>query len=500
MKRREFLGAVTGAVVLGHSSLMRADSVRDDGHGAQLAKADTPGSYIFPKDFFWGSATASYQVEGAWNAGGKEESVWDRFCHTPGRVKGGDTGDIACDQFHRYPEDIDIMRRLHLRSYRFSISWPRVQFSSTGKPNQAGLDHYDRFTDALLAAGIRPLCTLYHWDLPQLLQDRGGWLNRDLASYFADYAGIVSRQLGDRIAQWAVFNEPWIFTYLGYASGSHPPGARNYEHYLRAAHTVNLAQAMATRTIRAQSSSAKIGSAYNMAPAVPVSASFADADAAKRYHQFNNLYFLEASMHGRYPALLSTDRALTAMGFRAGDERLMEAPLDWIGINYYKRTMVQDQSVSGDSLSSRVTASIGTEGWLTHCGWEVWPQGLYDIVMRISREYPGIPIEITENGCAYSDSPEVGSAARIRDDRRILYYREHLIALASAIRDGADVRGYHAWSLLDNLEWQEGYGQRFGLVYVDFPTQARVVKDSGNWYGRVAAANKVDSVGESISA
>jgi len=347
-------------------------------------------------------------------------------------------------------------------------------------------------TDALVAACIRPLCTLFHWDLPQTLQDRGGWLNRDLASRFADYAAIVVKRLGDRITQWAVFNEPWIFTYLGYAGGTHPPATRNYEHYLRAAHTVNLAQAQATRAMRAQSSVAKIGSAYNMAPAVPRSGTQADNDAAKRLHQFNNVYFLEASMHGRYPAPLSSDRALAAMGFQAGDERLMQAPVDWIGINFYKRTIVEDAPSNAETLSSRVTASIGTEGWLTHNGWEVWPDGLYDITMQIAREYPGIPIEITENGCAYSDAPEIGSAPEVHDVRRIRYYREHLVALARAIRDGADVRGYHAWSLLDNLEWQEGYGQRFGLVYVDFPTQRRVIKDSGLWYGRVAATNTVD--------
>lgn len=493
MKRREFLGNLTGAVVLGRAGLLYPAGIREAISDGNASQTQTAGSYTFPKDFFWGTATASYQVEGAWNVDGKEESIWDRFCHTPGRVKGGDNGDVACDHFHSYIDDIEIMRRLHQRSYRFSIAWPRIQFSSNGAVNQAGLDHYERVTDALLAAGIRPLCTLYHWDLPQLLLDRGGWLNRDLASRFADYAAIVAKRLGDRITQWAVFNEPWIFTYLGYASGSHPPGSKNFEHYLRAAHTVNLAQAMATRAIRAQTSLARIGSAYNMAPAVPRSATQVDADAADRYHHSNNVYFLEASMHGRYPAFLSGDRALAAMDFHTGDERLMQAPVDWIGINYYKRTIVEDASSNATSLSPRDNASIGTEGWLTHNGWEVWPDGLYDITMQISREYPGIPIEITENGCAYSDAPEIGAVPQVHDKRRIRYYHDHLLALGRAIRDGADVRGYHAWSLLDNLEWQDGYSQRFGLVYVDFPTQRRVIKDSGLWYGRVAEANKLDA-------
>lgn len=445
----------------------------------------------FPAGFLWGTATASYQVEGAWQEDGKAESIWDKFSHAPGHIKGGDSGDIACDQYHRYHEDIAIMRQLHQKSYRFSIAWPRIR-TDAGAVNFKGLDHYDRLTDALLKAGISPLCTLYHWDLPQSLQDKGGWLNRDLADHFVEYAALIVKRLGDRIKRWAVFNEPWIFTYLGYAAGIAPPARSSYEDYLRAAHTVCLAYGLAGRAIRSLSATAQIGSAYNMAPAVPRSASAADAEAAERYHHYNNVYFLEAALHGRYPEALTTDKARAAMGFRAGDAELMRGPVDWIGINYYKRAIVQDVAAQLPTLESRVKTSIGSQGWLTDNGWEVWPDGLYDITVKIAREYPALPIEITENGCAYSDGPSLSDPDEVQDMRRAQYYYRHLLALCRAIDDGASVRGYHAWSLLDNFEWQEGYSQRFGLVYVDYPTQKRILKKSALWYGRVAELNAVE--------
>lgn len=457
------------------------------------SKPDPGSSSSFPKGFLWGSATASYQVEGAWNVDGKEESIWDRFTHTPGRSKGGDNGDVACDQYHRFREDVGILKQLHQGSYRFSMSWPRIQSSLTGAPNHAGLDYYDRLTDALLEAGIRPLCTLYHWDLPQPLLEKGGWLNRDISGWFASYVEIVAKRFSDRITNWAVFNEPWIFLYLGYAGGNHPPGGHSFTDYLRAAHIANLTHAQAVVVLRSHSKKNSVGSAYNMAPANPITNSQADRDAAARYHATNNVYFLEAAMKGRYPSFMNTDQVLAQMGYRDGDDKRMTAPVDWIGINYYKRVMVKDGRPNTELHIPTADGSMGTEGWTTHGGWEIWPQGLYDIVTQISREYPGIPIEITENGCCYLDAPEPGAVPRVRDDRRIHYYRGHLQALSRAIRDGANVRAYHAWSLLDNLEWQEGYSQRFGLVYVDFPTGRRVIKDSGYWYGKVAATGIVEA-------
>jgi beta-glucosidase len=448
----------------------------------------------FPKGFLWGSATASYQVEGAWNLDGKGESIWDRFSHTQGRIKGGWTGDIACDDYHRYPEDIGIMKQMNLKSYRYSIAWPRIQPSGQGAPNAKGLDYYKRLTDAVLAAGMRPLCTLYHWDLPQSLEDKGGWPNRDTASRFAEYVDIVVRALGDRIQTWAIFNEPWVFTYLGYGQLIHAPGKNNFDLFLKAAHTVNLAQGDAFRAIKAIAPQAKVGSAFSMAPVTPLTSSPADAAAASRYDAFNNVWFLETALRGRYPEAFVHGTPFEAMGFQNGDDKRMTASLDWIGVNYYFRKIVSALPNPAPAKPSYAAMGFdavdGREGPITENGWEVYPRGIYDIVMRVAKAYKR-PIEITENGCSYGDYPD--ARGRVADDRRIHFYREHLKELARAIHAGADVRGYHAWSILDNFEWAEGYTQRFGMVYIDFPTQRRFIKDSGKWYSRVAASNLLDA-------
>lgn len=476
--RRDFLTTsmgIIGAGLLASRTANAADAPVSAGGAATAAQ--------FPQGFLWGTATASYQIEGAWKEDGKGESVWDRFSHTAGKVKGGDTGDIACDSYHRYLDDIAIMRALNQKSCRFSISWPRVQPMGTGAVNQKGLDFYSRYVDALLAAGIRPSCTLYHWDLPQALQDRGGWPNRDMAGWFTDYAEIVTKALGDRITTWAIFNEPYVFTYCGYGIGVHAPGIADMGQYLRAAHVANLAQGDAFRAMKALSPKAQIGGAYNMSPAIPASDAHADRAAAERMHAINNVFFIEPALKGAYPKAFAP---LKEMAFKAGDETRMRAALDWIGINYYFRMKV---SHDAKSVPFHYQASIPREAPITHLGWEIWPQGLYDVVMRTARDYR-LPIEITENGCSYLDAP--GGDGVVLDSRRIDYFRSHLSELARAIADGAPVRGYHAWSLLDNFEWGEGYSQRFGMVYVDFRDQRRVVKDSGRWYGRVAAANQVD--------
>ena len=455
-------------------------------------------------------ATAAYQVEGAWNEDGKGESIWDRFAHTVGKIKGGATGDAACDAYHRYPQDMAMMQRLHQKSYRFSIAWARIQPGGTGAPNQKGLDHYSRMVDAVLAVGMRPFCTLYHWDLPQGLEDRGGWPNRDLAGYFADYAGILAKNLGDRITVWAPFNMPWSFTYLGYGVGVFPPGRSNYGDFLKAAHTVSLAQGEALRAIKAASSKATVGSAYGMAPAYPKTDSEADRAAAARYHASNNVYFLEAAMTGHYPKAFAEEIPDELMGYKAGDDKIMKAPWDWVGFHYYTRRIVSDagpvagggnasfgteiemDSSGGRDPFTRFHAVMPTEGPLTDAGLEIWPRGIYDLVMQITREYNSPVIEITESGCSYLDTPYDNANGSVPDARRISFFRDELAELARAVSDGAKVRAFHAWSMLDNFEWADGYSQRYGLTYVDYRDQKRTVKDSGLWYGRVAAANRLD--------
>ena len=505
MNRRQFINrsiAAVGGAFLPISGLP-----------GQIPGAVSPTSIAsarFPKDFLWGMATASYQVEGAWNEDGKGESIWDRFSHTVGKVRGAATGDVACDQYHLYRQDIALLKRLNQKSYRFSISWPRIQPSGTGTANQKGIDHYSRLVDAVLEAGLRPFCTLYHWDLPQGLEDRGGWPNRDLAGYFAEYAGILAKNLGDRITVWAPFNMPWSFTYLGYGVGVFPPGRSSYGDFLKAMHTVSLAQGEGLRAIKAASSKATVGSAYGMAPAYPKTDSEADRAATARYHAMNNVFFLEAAMNGRYPKAFVGEIPYEAMGYRPGDDKIMKAPLDWVGFHYYTRRIVSDASgashaggasfgteIEGETSGgrdpyTRFHAVMPTEGPLTEAGLEVWPKGIYDLVMQISREYNHPIIEMTESGCSYLDSPFERDGGRVPDVRRVSFFRDELAELARAISAGANVRSFHAWSLIDNFEWADGYSQRYGLIYVDYRDQKRTIKDSGYWYGRVAGSNRLD--------
>jgi beta-glucosidase len=512
MDRRKFLRnslvAGTGALLakrgLGANAFSPQEQVPGEIGSDQIDKAR------FPSGFIWGMASAAYQVEGAWNADGKGESNWDHFAHTVGKIKGGANGDVACDQYHRYKEDVAILKRLNQKSYRFSTSWSRVQPSGTGAVNQKGIDYYSRLVDALLEAGIRPFCTIYHWDLPQALEERGGWPNRDLAGYYADFAGILAKNLGDRITTWAPFNMPWTFTYYGYGVGVFPPGKASFELFLKAAHTVNLAQGEAFRAIKAASSKATVGSAYGMAPAYPKTDSEADRAATARYHAMNNLYFLNPATHGEYPKAFVGETPYEAMGYKPGDDKIMKIPLDWVGFHYYTRRIVSNGSggsqagggghfgteIEGEGGSAsrdpltQIHVEMPTEGPLTEAGLEIWPRGIYDLVTQISREYNHPIIEISENGCCYLDGPD--ETGRVPDTRRIAFHREILAELARAIADGARVRAYHAWSLVDNFEWSDGYTQRYGLTYVDFRNQKRTVKDSGLWYGRVAAANRLD--------
>ncbi len=447
----------------------------------------------FPKGFFWGTATAAYQIEGAWNEDGKGESIWDRFAHTPGKIKNGDTGDVACDSYHRWRDDLAMMRAMNLTSYRFSISWPRIQPSGTGQANSKGLDYYSRVVDALLEAHIRPFVTIYHWDLPRALDDAGGWTNRDTVGRFADYAQRMAQGLGDRVSDWILFNEPAAFVDLGYLEGTHAPGHKSLLDFLRATHVVNLAQGEGFRALKAVRPTARVGTAFSMSPCEPASDSDDDKLAAERAHAITNTWFLEPALHGRYPEAL-TFLPETAMGVKSGDMEKTLAPLDFIGINLYYRTIASAPSAVERAAHAQdwlfpVKMESGHEGPKTDLGWEVWPKALYDMVMRVTRDFNRPVIEITESGCAYNDRPDANGV--IRDSRRVAYHREYLAALARSIVEGADVRGYHAWTLMDNFEWAEGFSQRFGLAYTDFKTQQRTIKDSGRWYANVAGENRV---------
>ena len=450
-------------------------------------------SAVFPAGFLWGAATAAYQVEGAWNEDGKGESIWDRFAHQAGNIKNGDTGDVACDSYHRYKDDIALLKQLNLKSYRFSISWPRIQPSGRGPVNAKGLDYYKRLTDAILEAQIRPLPTLYHWDLPQPLEDAGGWPVRDTAARFAEYAAILGKALGDRMENWAIFNEPKTFTGVGYWNGRHAPGRRDWHAFLRATHTVNLAQGEAFRALRAANGRLKLGSAFDVAPMFPASSAYADLAAAERWHRFQNLWFVTTALRGHYPeGVLPPDHQVELLGFRDGDDKLMRAPLDFMGLNYYSPWVVKDVT-GGDAPDLGVSGQWATAPVAspkTDIGWDIYPEGFYQILVRMAREAGSVPIEITENGASYNTAPD--ASGQVHDSARIAYLRSHLAAMAKAMRAGVPVRGYHCWSLMDNFEWAEGYTQRFGLVHVDFAHgQRRALKDSGRWYAKVAAANRL---------
>jgi beta-glucosidase len=441
----------------------------------------------FPADFSWGTATASYQVEGAWNENGKGESIWDRFSHTDGKIRTGETGDVACDQYHRYKEDVALMKALGLRGYRFSISWSRVFPDGKGAVNQKGLDYYSRLVDELLANDVMPFPTLYHWDLPQALQDDGGWANRDIVEHFAAYAGVVTDALGDRVKKWMVFNEPWVFTFLGYLFGIHAPGIRDSTMGLRSTHIVNLAHGAALKSMRATGKPEAIGTAYSMSSTYPASDSPEDVAAAERQHAFSNDWFLKPIVHGEYPhAYVEQDKVLARMDIRPGDMEAMRSKLDFIGVNLYQRGIVanapQDRNVGARQVPG--------PGPRTDFNWEVWPAAIYRMLMRVTKDYDRPPIYVTENGCSYGDRP--GADGRVRDQRRIDFLDGYIGQVGRALTEGADVRGYYLWSLMDNFEWAEGYAQRFGIIDVDFDgSGTRTIKDSGYWYRDLIKAGEL---------
>lgn len=429
----------------------------------------------FPKDFVWGAATASYQIEGAWNEDGKGESIWDRFSHTPGKIENGDTGDVACDHYHRWREDVALMRQLGLRAYRFSMAWTRILPTGRGVVNQRGLDFYSRLVDELLAANITPYITLYHWDLPQALE--GGWLNRDTAGYFADYAAVVVRRLGDRVRNWITLNEPWVAAFIGYREGRHAPGITDEKLAYQAAHHLLIAHGLGMQAIRAIAPQANAGIVLDMFPTEAGTDAPQDQAIAARAWQMGTGWFIEPVLCGNYPT--ETWQALgdNAPRVLPGDFALIAQHMDFLGVNYYSRHLIQN--------GVRVHPVPGSE--YTEMGWEVHAPALGRLLRRLQRTYRLPPIYITENGAAFRD--EVSADGRVHDPRRINYVREHLRELHSAIQEGVDVRGYFVWSLLDNFEWAFGFSKRFGIVYVDFATQQRLIKDSGEWYANVIAQN-----------
>jgi beta-glucosidase len=444
----------------------------------------------FPAGFRWGVATASYQIEGAVAEDGRGPSIWDTFSHTPGRIEDGSDGDVACDHYHRYREDVALIAELGLRDYRFSVAWPRVQPPGSGPVNAAGLDFYDRLVDELLAHGIRPLATLYHWDLPQPLQDAGGWAARDTAARFADYAALVVARLGDRVPAFSTLNEPWCAAFLGHASGVHAPGIADPATAFAAAHHLLLAHGLAAPAIRAAApGDVQVSITLNPANARPASARDADVRAARLAQLAANEIFLDPLLRGRLPdELVDATRSFCDWSFvRDGDLDTVAAPLDFLGINYYFPHTI-GTAASADPWPGLPGIYVQpAPPPHTGMGWSVDPASMTELLVRLGRDYPDVPIMITENGSAYPDV--VSADGAVHDAERCDYLRAHVGAVADAIAAGVDIRGYYAWSLLDNFEWARGLTQRFGLVRVDYATQARTVKDSGLLYGQIAAAN-----------
>jgi beta-glucosidase len=451
---------------------------------------------VFPEGFLWGAATAAYQVEGSTTVDGRGMSIWDTFAHTPGKVLGGDTGDVAADHFRQFRADIAIMAELGLSAYRFSVSWPRVQPAGRGPGNRPGLDHYERLVDELLAHGIRPVLTLYHWDLPQELEDAGGWGARDTAARFADYATLTAERLGDRVPLWTTLNEPWCAAFLGYASGEHAPGHTDPALALRAAHHLLLAHGQATQALRSVlPGDAQVSISLNPFAVLPAARTQQATDAARRIDGLGTRLFLDPLLRGEYPDDVQRDTAaLTDWSFVLdGDEKTIAAPIDLLGVNYYTTSVVDGGGEPTGRPSPWPACDdvrfVAMPGPATAMGWTIDAGGLRTLLRRVHRDYGGIPQMITENGAAFDDQLTDGA---VRDPERIAYLREHLAVVREAIEDGIDLRGYFVWSLLDNFEWSFGYSKRFGIVHVDYATQRRVWKDSAHWYREVIRANGIE--------
>lgn len=453
-----------------------------------MNKIDNMKEKSFPRDFLWGVAASAYQIEGAWNEDGKGESIWDRYVHTPGKVLNGDTGDVACDHYHLYMDDIKLMKTLGVNAYRLSISWPRILPSGRGSINQAGLDFYSKLVDALLDVNILPFITLHHWDLPQALQEQGGWTSRSTAEAFVEYSDIVTRHLGDRVDHWVTHNEPSVMSLNGHLYGLQAPGIKNKSLALKASHHLLLSHGWATQVIRQNSSNSLIGIVVNINRSLPASPSQADHEANRLGDGLWIRWYMDPLFGRHYPADIVHDAiedgSLPQEGMtfvKEGDLTAISAPIDFIGLNYYTRFLSRSDKIpESENLPPVVFQSPRNNQSWTEMGWEIYPEGLYEILSWLFYEYHVKAIYITENGCSFSDSPD--AEGRIRDHRRINYLKDHISAVQKALLNNIPVKGYFVWSLFDNFEWSLGYSQRFGLVWVDHDTQERIFKDSAYWY------------------
>jgi beta-glucosidase len=438
----------------------------------------------FPQDFVFGAATSSYQIEGAVHQDGRGASIWDTFSHTANKTKNGENGDIACDHYNRYADDVKIMQGIGLGAYRFSIAWSRILPDGTGRIEPRGLAFYDRLVDALLAAGIQPFATLYHWDLPQALQERGGWASRESIEWFQEYAHTITKHLGDRVRYWSTFNEPYVVAFVGHWQGRHAPGISDLPTALKVAHHLHLAHGATVPVIRRNVPDAQVGITLDLHSYQPKTQLPQDIAACARQEALQNFWFSQPVLQGHYPALLVEHLKDYLTDIDLDEVSVANVPLDWVGINYYMLNRVQHVD-DGSIMQTRI---VPDDVPLTDMGWESYPQGLTDRLMWLTQEHHVPAIYITENGAAFPDKVESGA---VHDVQRVRYYHEHLSAVQTAIDAGAPVKGYFAWSLLDNFEWARGYGMRFGIVHVDFDTLERTVKDSAKFYSRVIKAREV---------
>lgn len=442
---------------------------------------------LFPRNFRWGVATAAFQIEGAWNEDGKGESIWDVFGHQPGNIKDGTNGDRTCDHYHLWKEDVRLMKNLGLRNYRFSVSWPRVLPNGKGPANEKGIDFYDRLVDELLEAGIEPFVTLYHWDLPQALQEIGGWNNRETCKYFADYSAMMVTRLGDRVKYWTTFNEPWVIARLGHRTAEFAPGLKDEKLYYQVVHNLLLAHGMSRQAIKAVDPETQVGIVLLLFPSDPLSNSEEDKKFSQDVWQGECAYYLDPLLKGTYPEDVWTQLGDLAPDVHAGDMALICQKLDYLGVNFYFRFLLSKEKGRIDPVP---------DAELTDMGWEVRAQSLYDLLTRMNSSYRLPPIYITENGAAYKE--EISPDGKIRDEKRISYLHDHLDYLYQAIQDGVNVNGYFVWSLMDNFEWASGLQKRFGLVHVNYESLERTPKESAYWYSRVIRRNGLDLEAERI--
>jgi beta-glucosidase len=490
---------VTGSTVTGSTTTVGNADYRDSG-------------LVFPSDFVFGSATASYQIEGAANEDGRGPSIWDTFSHTPGKIWNGDTGDVADDHYHRLESDLDVMTQLGLESYRFSIAWPRIQPTGTGPANEKGVDFYTRLVDGLIARGIKPIATLYHWDLPQALEDKGGWANRETAYAFAEYARIMGEALGSKVVTWTTLNEPWCSAYLGYGSGAHAPGLTDGAKALAAVHHLNLAHGLAVTALKKVVTNDPV---FSITLNLHVIRGEGDTgpEAVRQIDGLANRVFLGPLLHGAYPEDVFEDtKDVTDWAFiQDGDLELIKQPLDLLGVNYYSTTLVRIWDGVSPRANNDGHKDMGGSPWpgadrveflaqpgpYTEMGWNIEPAGMEELLVSLHNEFPTLPLMITENGAAFADEvstsmDETGAiVSAVHDPERVDYLQRHFTAAHRAMARGVDLRGYQVWSLMDNFEWGYGYSKRFGIVYIDFETQERILKDSAKWYAKLIAGRTI---------